>query len=56
MGLKKYIITGHVIEIYEYRNYIHGKEEQELEERPPKKTGRKIILIQIRDAVIQLDD
>ena len=25
MGLKKYIITGHVIEIYEYKNYIHGK-------------------------------
>ena len=25
MGLKKYIITGHVIEVYEYKNYIHGK-------------------------------
>lgn len=25
MGLKKYIITGNVIEVYEYKNYIHGK-------------------------------
>lgn len=24
-GLKKYIITGHIIEIYEYKNYVHGK-------------------------------
>lgn len=24
MGLKKYIITGHIIEVYEYKNYIHG--------------------------------
>ena len=24
MGLKKYIITGNVIEVYEYKNYIHG--------------------------------
>ena len=24
MGLKKYIITGHIIEVYEYKNYVHG--------------------------------
>ena len=24
-GLKKYIITGHIIEVYEYKNYICGR-------------------------------
>ena len=24
-GLKKYVITGHIVEIYEYSYYIHGK-------------------------------
>lgn len=24
-GLKKYIITGHIIEVYTYKNYFHGK-------------------------------
>lgn len=24
-GLKKYIITGHIVEVYEYKNYISGK-------------------------------
>lgn len=24
-GLKKYIITGHIVEVYEYKNYFHGK-------------------------------
>ena len=24
-GLKKYVITGHVLEVYTYKNYIHGK-------------------------------
>lgn len=24
-GLKKYVITGHIIEVYEYDGYVHGK-------------------------------
>lgn len=24
-GLKKYVITGHILEIYDYKYYIHGK-------------------------------
>ena len=24
-GLKKYVITGHILEVYEYKYYIHGK-------------------------------
>lgn len=24
-GLKKYVITGHIIEVYDYKYYIHGK-------------------------------
>lgn len=24
-GLKKYVITGHIVEVYEYKNYFHGR-------------------------------
>ena len=24
-GLKKYIVTGHIVEVYEYSNYVSGK-------------------------------
>ena len=56
MGLKKYIITGHVIEVYEYKNYIHGKGGQEFVEKLVKKINKKTILIQTKDAVILLED